>query len=288
MAQPIDTAAPPAAIPEVSSWRLAIRRGEFFAGLFLLACANGLAARAVGAVGRVGWDQAFAESFDVSAIALIACGAGIWLAFRSGDQALKRHDPAVGALAFLLIALPIGGPSWVALTGIAFYLLATGAATRLRQAAIILAAVTVPMLWSSLFFQFLANRILEVDAALVAWILGTPRSGNLVGFVSGEGELAIYPACSSLANMSLAFLTWIVISELVEHRRSLKDLRWCALACLSVIVINVGRMSLMGISFRYYDAIHNDLGDAVTSLAILTAAVGWSLWGVRDALSRPA
>ena len=66
----------------------------------------------------------------------------------------------------------------------------------------------------------------------------------MVRFVHDGDYLVIFPSCSSLANMSLAFLCWITISEWVGHHRSVRDLGWCLLACGSVIVINVGRISL--------------------------------------------
>jgi hypothetical protein len=72
-------------------------------------------------------------------------------------------------VALVLIALPIGGLSWIAVAGLALYiLLFTGADLPMRRGAIILLAVTVPMFWSRLLFQYFANFILEIDASLVA------------------------------------------------------------------------------------------------------------------------
>jgi hypothetical protein len=60
------------------------------------------------------------------------------------------------------------------------------------------------MLWSRLLFQIFAKPILNIDATLVSVLLGTDRSGNMVGFLDGSGYMIVLPACSSLANMSLA------------------------------------------------------------------------------------
>jgi hypothetical protein len=140
------------------------------------------------------------------------------------------------------------------------------------------------MFWSRLLFEFFANFILEIDASLVGWLLGVDRTGNLVHFVNDSGYLAILPPCSSLANMSLALLCWVTVSEFTGHRRALSDLSWCLLACGSVLAVNVGRMSLMGINVRHYEAIHSQIGDAVTDAMILTLIVAWSLLGVRREL----
>jgi hypothetical protein len=74
------------------------------------------------------------------------------------------------------------------------------------------------MFWSRLLFQYFANFILEIDASLVAWLLGTERTGNMHRFANDAGYLVIFPACSSLANISLAFLCWITVSEFAGHR----------------------------------------------------------------------
>jgi hypothetical protein len=264
---------------------LQIARNEFFAGLFLLGCANGIAARAIGAVRDNGWLNAAIGMFDVSAIVLAACASGLWLMTGGREQSVTRVDFAVGAAALALIALPFGGLSWIAVSGIALYiLLFSDPDQSMRRGAVILLAATVPMFWSRLFFQLFANFILEIDASLVGWMLGADRTGNMVRFANDSGYLVIMPACSSLANMSLAFLCWITVSECAGHRRALSDLWWCLLACGSVLAVNVGRLSAMGISVRHYEAIHSQIGNAVTDAMILMLTLGWSFLGVRREL----
>jgi hypothetical protein len=263
-------------------------RNELFAGLFFLGCANGFVAKAIAAVHRVGWLDAVVGTFDISAIVLIACASGLWLTMRGARQSATPIDLVISVTLLALIALPIGGLSWIAVSGLALYvLLFTDADPPMRRGAVILLAMTVPMLWSRLLFQFFANFILEIDASLVGWLLGTDRTGNMVRFANDGGYLVIEVGCSSLANMSLAFLCWITVSEFFGHRRALSDLWWCLLACGSVLAINVGRMSLMGISVQNYEAIHNPIGEAVTNAMILIATLGWSFLGVRrEAFSR--
>lgn len=270
------------------TWRavgIQIGRNEFFAGLFFLGCANGIAARAIATVHDIGWLNSIIGMFDVSAIVLAACAAGLWLTTRGKDQSVTAADLVIGVIALTLIALPIGALSWIAVSGLALYiLLFAGRDLAMRRGAVILLATTVPMFWSRLLFQFFANFILEIDASLVGRLLGVERTGNMVRFVNDSGYLVILPPCSSLANMSLAFLCWITVSEFTGHRRALSDLMWCTLACGSVLVINVGRLSLMGLSVRHYETIHSQLGDAVTDAMILILTLGWSFLGVRREL----
>ncbi len=201
-------------------------RGEFFAGLLALGCASGLASRIIQSVNRLGWVDALFNTFEISAIVLISCAAGVSLVLRDRTIGVRSAEFAMGAGFVLLVILPIGPLSWLAVTSS-------------RRGAFILLAATVPMLWSRLLFQFFANLILQIDASLVGWILGTHRTGAIVGFADGSGVLVILPACSSLANVSLAFLCWVTVSQLVSHKKSAYDLLWCLLACISVIAVNV-------------------------------------------------
>jgi hypothetical protein len=262
-----------------------IGRNEFFAGLFFLGCANGIAARAIAAVHDIGWLDAMVGLFDVSAIVVAACASGLWWTMRGVRHPVTPADLVIGAIALAMIALPIGALSWIAVGGLAVYIiLFTDSDLRMRRGAVILLATTVPMFWSRLLFQFFASFILQIDASLVGWLLGADRTGNMVRFVNDGGYLVILPPCSSLSNMSLAFLCWITISESVGHRRAFSDLTWCVLACGSVLAINVGRLSAMGTSLRHYEAIHSQIGDAVTDALILFLTLGWSFLGVRREL----
>jgi hypothetical protein len=271
-------------VSQIGLGRNSIDRNELFVELFFLGCANGIAARAIVAVHSVGWLDAVIGTFDVSAIVLFACASGLWFTMRGGRQLVTRVDLVVSVVAVALIALPMGELSWIAISGLAIYiLLFTEADVPMRRGAIILLAATVPMFWSRLLFHFFANFILEIDASLVGWLVGTERIGNMVRFANDGGYLVILRGCSSLANLSLA-LSWITISECFGRRRGRSDLWWCLLGCGSVFAINVGRMSLMGMSLQHYEAIHSPIGNAVTDTMILIVTLGWSFLGVRREL----
>ena len=268
----------------ISRLREGLPRGEFFAGLFVIGCASGLGSRMVQSVNRLGWADAFLAAFDVSAIVWISCAAGISLVFRDRTTGVSPSELALGAGFVILVILPIGPLSWVAVTGLSLYVITSTNLDSSRRGAVILLATTVPMLWSKVLFQFFANLILQIDAALVGWMLGTHRAGDIVQFADGSGVLVILPGCSSLANVSLALLCWVTVSRLVCHKSSANDLLWCLLGCMSVIAVNATRISLMGLSQWHYDVFHSPLGEAVSSTIILGFMVGFSMLGVRREL----
>lgn len=257
-------------------------RGDFFAGLFALACISGLASRMIQSIDRLGWMDALLSTFDVSAIVWVSCAAGVVLVLRDRSIGISSLDLAIGGAFLCLVVLPIGPLSWLAITALALYLVAiTSRGATSRRGALILLAVTVPMLWSRLLFKFFATPILEIDASLVGWILGTNRAGTVIESVDASGVLVVLPACSSLANVSLAFLCWVTVSQWVKHKTSVYDLAWCLLACMSVIAVNVMRLSLMGLSEWHHAVLHAGWGDAIFNTLITVLIIGFAVMGVR-------
>ena len=261
-----------------------LRRGEYFAGLFILGCVSGLTSSIIRSANRLGWTDALFSTFEISVIIWISCVAGVFLILRDRTVGVRWPEVAFGAAFVFLVILPIGPLSWIAVTSLCLYILvSTDVATSQRGAFIIL-ATTVPLLWSRLLFQLFASLILGVDASLVSWLLGTQRTGNLVEFADGSAQLVILPACSSLANVSLAFLCWVTLSQLMCHKKSVYDLLWCLLACASVVAVNVTRMAISGLSQWHYATFHSYWGDTVANVIILGLVVGISALGVRREL----
>jgi hypothetical protein len=260
-------------------------RDEFFATLFILGCLNGLGSKVAYSVLVSGWTDALLSTFGISAIVWIACFGGVRLILRERTGIVRPLDLILGLALLLLITLPIGSLSWLAITILCFYvLLFTDPSSSRQRGALILLATTVPMLWSRLLFGYFANFILEIDGSLIGFLLGTGHTGNIVRFADHSGSLVIYPACSSLANVSVVFVAWVTISQWLSHRWSLKDLCWCSLAAASVIAVNVIRICLMGLSEMHYQMIHNHWGDMVANLLMLSLMVGLCLLGVKREL----
>ena len=269
----------------LAALRHSMPRNEFFAGLYILACANGLLGRTIYFLNLEGWRGAVV-GFEMNVIILSACFAGVYLIATSNRNQIRILDLVV-ALGFLgLVLLPIYAMSWVAVTGLSFYILffANDGAER-RRGALILLALAVPMLWSRLLFQFFARFLLELDATMAAWMLGTERMGNLVRFADNSGYMVISPDCASWANVTFAFLCWVVVSQWLDHRWRRIDFLWLSLAVASVVSINVARIALTGLSQSYYEMIHDaQSAGVVLNTVPLCLIIGFSVIGARREL----
>lgn len=259
-----------------------IDRSELFASLYIIACANGLTARIVKSIYSHGWLNAAVDNFDVSIIVWVACFVGVSLVLTDRTGKVQKTDLILSAVLLLLIVLPLGAASWLAVTILSLYILIFGRpADSFRRGAIVLLAVAVPMFWSRLIFNLFAKYILEIDAIFVGWVLGTERTGNLVEFADHSGSLAIFPSCSSLANVSLALLCWVTISQFMRHKWRSQDILWCLLVCFSAFAANVLRMSLMGVNGSFYLMLHSPAVEVLLSVVMLGLIVSISLAGIR-------
>jgi len=258
-------------------------RGEWFAGLYLLGCANGLLVKFIQNWNSDGWAGVILGS---NVIVLFACFVGLSsLLHDEKEDRLQPGDLAVSAVFFLLVIHPIFALSWVAVTGLSLYLLFfTKSGPECRRGAKVLLAVTVPMLWSQLLFKFFAGPILQIDASLAAWLLGTDWAGNTVRFADNSGYMVVAPYCSSLANTSSAFLCWVAVTQWAGHRWTSIDLVWSVLACASVVAVNVTRIALTGLSQSHFNVIHTPLGDTIANFIIMGLTVGFSVLGARREL----
>ncbi|MFG5117322.1 exosortase/archaeosortase family protein [Methylorubrum sp. POS3] len=264
---------------------LPIRRTVILGAAMALCAINGLAGAIILAVERTGFVDALSSLFNISAIVWIAvvCGIALGLspAAEDRDDPLQSRDIVVLALATILILAPSGTLGWFALTVVAGWTLLTSE-RRLARAAAILLAVTMPMCWTRLLFSFAAKQILAADAELTAILLGTTATGNLIQFPGGQGYFQIYPACSSLGNVSLAILGWMIAVNLFGRGSWRHDLFWGLMACCSVIAINILRLTAIGAYPQHFDLIHGTVGNTVTGWLSLIAITMVSWAGLRN------
>jgi len=268
-------------------------RDQFFCGLLILAAANGLEGFVLNTVVTQGWSNALLSLFGVSAVVWIACFAASALLYGSRlNEVITTPDAVVGLGVLALTIFPFARLSWLALTALRLYILCiSSAGSSRRRGALIALAVTGPMLWGRILMEIFGPAILQTDAILVSTLIGTDHIGNVFsGAVESGGtspQFAIYPPCSSLNGMALAVLAFITISNTLSRAWSAKHIAWGLLAALSVLAVNVSRLSLIGLFPAYYSSIHGSPGSDIAAWLSLALVVVISLLGVgREAFVR--
>jgi exosortase/archaeosortase family protein len=261
-------------------------RDQFFCGLLILAAVNGLEGFVVNSVVTQGWLEALLGLFGVSAVVWFACFAASGLLYGSrSDEVITIPDAVTGLGIVSLTILPFARFSWLALSVLSLYMLCIARAeSPRRRGALIALAVTGPMLWGPALMEVFGTQILRADAILVSTLIGADRVGNIFsGAIGADGlptHFAIYPACSSLHGMSIAVLAWIAISNTLGRTWSTRYVAWGLLAAVSVLVVNVSRLSLIGLFPAYYSTIHGSPGNEIAAWFSLILVVAISLLGV--------
>ncbi|HET6374858.1 MAG TPA: hypothetical protein VFF88_02310 [Methylocella sp.] len=273
----------------ISSTGQKVRRGEFFAGLFILGFANGIFEKIPSSIAQETFFGALSDTFGISILVWAASFLAVGLLLRLPDGPVTRSDALAGAAAAAAALLPSTYASFIALTGLGLYLRHTSApGSPGRRAALVILALTVPLFWSRLVFALLSDPILEADAILVSALTGTARAGNTLAFAGGEGYLYIGPPCSSLANLSLAVLGWALFTQALARPPALRDYLWCALSCAAVAGINVTRIALIALYPAHFEMLHTGAGASVAGFLTLAAIIGINWIRVRgERLARP-
>lgn len=250
--------------------------------LFCIAFPNGLHLRATEYVAENGFIEALYATFNISVVIFAA----MWLLLKLVPTAdfgeVRPLDyPALGvALAFVVV--PVSPMTWVGLTGLSLYFLATRWGNpSIRNVFFLLLALCFSALWSRMIFRFFMDFILKVDAYLVATMMNRPFSDNLIAAADGRTMLQVLEGCSSFSNMSLALLGWICARSYYGTRGFLRSVGFVALSCTVVVLINTVRIGLIALYPDLYDLLHGSVGAGFASMAISLSIAGISLWGAR-------
>jgi exosortase/archaeosortase family protein len=253
-----------------------------FVGVAVVGFANGISERAVTEIQR---DGVLLALFNTLGVSIVIWAAGIiaaLLLLRAEPRAARRMDIAVAAVAVATFLVPAPFMSWLGIALVGTYLwLAPRTSPALRQAGTVLLALTVPMLWARILFAAASTRILEVDAKLVGWIVGTESSGNTIPLADGSGVIFLEPACSSLTNVSLAMLCSVLFVVAQGLKWSKSAVLATLFACAATMFVNVFRIALIGVMPQYYSTIHGPFGAAIAAWVTILAMLLIFTKGIR-------
>jgi hypothetical protein len=265
---------------------LAVDRNRLLAGLSIVAFFNGISERVLERLKANELVYLILNTFEISAIIWLGMFSGLIFLLRSPPAPATNADLAVAAFACVMFLIPIAPLSVIALTVIALYCImtATHGSTAQRGGRILL-AVTAPLLWVRAVFSIFSGPILKFDAYFVSALIGATPVGNAIPYPDGSGYLWIAPACSSVTNVSLAIVCWVIFTQSFYRPRRIYEHLWCLFACVAVIAINVTRLTFIALHPEQEYLFHGPVGAAIANWTTLAAIIGICAIGVRHELS---
>jgi hypothetical protein len=146
-----------------------------------------------------------------------------------------------------------------------------------KAAATILASIAVQAVWAPLIFSKVSFVLLQIDAGLVGWVVslfvpGASWSGTIVTTPSGH-DVAIYEACASFHNLSLASLCWVTLTMLHRPHWVKSDLYVGLVAALIQFGFNVWRLVFVCLSLPMYEFWHEGAGKHIFSAVATACAI---------------
>ena len=221
----------------------------------------------------------------LSAIIWLAIGVGIAMLGTGEATAPKRADLAVAGLVALAALAPVSTASDGALTLLALWAMATaprGAA--LFRAGIIFLSVTTSLLWGRVLLALGSRPILDIDAWLSGWLIGTHGEGNRIYFADGSGFFLVAPGCSSLQSISLAVVFWAVVTQHYRLPIDRRAILICVAAIFAAIAVNVLRLASLAHFPQHFSELHVGWGLHVFGWLGLAAIVTTIMFGFRNSL----
>lgn len=261
--------------------RQAASSATLFCGLVGVGFLNGISEKAGIEIERNGVLLALFSTLGTSVVVWAAAIVGVAVLIRSPPQPITAADGAVALFALACFLVPAPFMSWLGIAAIGAHMcLSPRSKAPIRRAGTIFVALTVPMLWTRILFASASTTILAADAKLIGWVLGTRSHDNMIDFVDGSGVIFLEPACSSITNVSLIFLCGVLFVKGQGRAWSKAAVGAIIAAGAVTVLINVVRISLIGLMPQYYAPIHGTLGTMVATWTTIAAMLAIFTYGI--------
>jgi hypothetical protein len=265
----------------------AVTRGRLVAAAMLIVMANALGELVKAAVAGQGFFGALPTGLGVSWAVWLSLGLGVRLALTAEPAPARALDWMAAAAGIALAAVPVTGVASLGATLIGgWFLVDPRADDRLKAAGAILVALAVNLMWSKLLLMLFARPIENLDAGVVGLVRGVAVHGNVIDFVHGDERVAVLSGCTSVANASLALLLWLAVTRSVRPKPVASEFGYAAALFVTIVVINLVRLSLVADSRAAWAYWHGPVGDSVVDALITAAAMAWAVVGARREIFR--
>lgn len=239
-----------------------LSRGGAFAAAGVLAALN---AQADHIIMDLSWQSPVDALLNLGGVSAVMWAAMLvaWKIGGEADRPLRGAlDRTVLALVILLSFVPISYAAQAGLLVCACYLLFTAGphGDAEQRSAIVLLALTGPLIWGRLLLRLFEAPILALDAHLTGAAIGSRVDGNIVRFADGSGIMLIGDPCSSVHNISIAIVLWTTAAMLFKIRIDYQYVLAGIAMAASMFALNVVRLSMIGLFPAHFDFLHVGTG----------------------------
>lgn len=232
-------------------------RGETFAAAGVLAALNAQANQLIAALTYLRLINAILSAAGISVLIWAAMLAAWKIGAEDRNPLSSKTDVAVLATILALAFLPLTYAPKVGLLLCAGYMLATARRSdSQRRAALVLLALTGPLIWGRLILHTFERQILALDAHIVGAAIGSHVNDNVVQFASGGNQFLIAGECSSVHNISLAILLWTTAAMLFRIRIDRSYILVGVAMAALMFTLNIIRLSAIGLFPTHFDYLH--------------------------------
>lgn len=259
-----------------------LSRRRLFVFTIGILVANAVATKVIHAVALLGPAQAGLSGLGLSWAFWLSFALCVRLALIEEDRAAGPWDLWVCGASLVAALVPVSPVSGVACTALAgFILLDRTQGVYQKAAAMVLLAISVQLLWSRLAMLFFVGPVADLDAHVVGLIIQRPVHGNMVEFADGSHRLSILEACTSVQNASVALMLFVAIVRTFRPKPKVSELYFLAGLFISVVVVNIIRLTLMAQSIEMFHLVHGDIGWPVINAIITVIGLLWAVLSVR-------
>lgn len=251
-----------------------------------VASVNGFAGKIATAFSTKPVATALLDLGGVSAIVWFAVYSLFAIAQEDERAEPNRMDRAICAFVLVLSFAPFNFAAAIGLLlGGAYLAVTSPGQSAPRRMAIVMLALTGPLIWGRFLLALMGPQLLGLDAWLAGLIAGEPVRGNVVG-LHGGGRLYVALGCSSVHNMSLAVLLFVTLTQMLRLHYTRRMMVIGALAALAMAMVNVLRLAALARFPQYFDLLHTGWGGALFGVLSFVAAGAIIFGGIRAELAR--
>ncbi len=194
------------------------------------------------------------------------------------EKTATRADILLIAPVACMLLIPSAMVAWIAcaIFGLwGFWRFRTSPVARSVCLVFVAMALRVPT--TTLLLSAASEPVLALDAVFVQAMLSlTPLETTLVGnvIVGSDGHnLAVMTGCSSFTNISMGLLAWFAMTRARFHKIPARAALAGVGVAISIVFLNVARLSLMSIDAEMYTLIHDGWGKSAFEASLVLATL---------------